>query len=384
MKIKPFQWDQQRGWSESLTNPDQLNPDLILFFTTLSPDLVQNCYKDVSKHYPDSPVVGCSSAGEIFGDEVFEDSFSATALEFESSKVSVSHVLLKDYEGHTFPAACAASDKLPREGLRSVIVISDGISVNGSELVRGVQKTLGPGVSISGGLAGDKDQFKSTYVTVNETTKQGMLVIIGLYGENLEIGHGSVGGWDEFGPVRKITASESNVLKEIDGEPALDLYKKYLGPEHVERLPGSALLFPILVYPEGEKEKALVRTVLSVSETEKTMTFAGDLPTGFCTQLMRANLDHIVDAAGEAAKFANIAGNHETCFALLISCVGRKMVLGQRTADEVESVQEILGSHVKQLGFYSNGEISPIIHLDQSCALHNQTMTITVIGEKSG
>lgn len=383
MKIKPFKWDGQHGWTDSIERTSDFSPNIIIFFTTLPSNIVQKRCQELKDQYPMAPIVGCSSAGEIFGDEVFEDSFSATALEFKDSGVRISNVMLNNFEGQTFAAACAAAEKLSGNHLKSVIVLSDGISVNGSDLVRGIQKTLGPDVSISGGLAGDKDQFKSTYVTYNETTSQGMIVIIGLYGDKLEIGHGSVGGWDEFGPVRTITASDSNILKEIDHEPALDLYKKYLGPGHVEKLPGSALLFPMLVYPEGEKHKALVRTVLSVNEAEKTMTFAGDLPAGYSTQLMRANLDHIVDAAGEAAKFAKIADNNQSCFALLISCVGRKMVLGQRTADEVESVQEILGSHVKQLGFYSYGEISPIVHLDQSCALHNQTMTITVIGEKS-
>ncbi|NRA47134.1 MAG: FIST C-terminal domain-containing protein [Oligoflexales bacterium] len=262
-----------------------------------------------------------------------------------------------------------------------MIVISDGLKVNGSELVKGIQSGLGKAVPLSGGLAGDRDRFTETYVYANGNAKSGQLALIGLYGD-LDIGHGSVGGWDEFGPVRTISASNGNVLEKIDDESALDLYKKYLGDEHSQKLPGSALLFPILVYPEGKKDEALVRTVLAVDEDKKTMTFAGDVPTGYCAQLMRANFDHIIDAAGEAAGIAKVDTGGRASFALLISCVGRKMILGQRTADEIESVQEKLGENTHQLGFYSYGEISPIVNIKDSCALHNQTMTITVISEK--
>ena len=197
----------------------------------------------------------------------------------------------------------------------------------------------------------------------------------------MKLSHGTRGGWDNFGPVRKVSKSQANVLHEIDGSPALELYKKYLGEDNSKSLPGSALLFPIVVYPEKQSEQKVVRTVLAVDEENQTMTFAGDVPEGWCAQLMRANFDNLIDAAGEAAQNISVKDD-ENKLALLVSCVGRKMILGQKTADEVESVIDELGNNSAITGFYSYGEISPLQDVEDSCALHNQTMTVTVITVK--
>ena len=73
----------------------------------------------------------------------------------------------------------------------------------------------------------------------------------GFYGNAIRVGHGSAGGWDQFGPRRKVSESIANVLFELDGQPALDLYERYLGPGDSEGLPSSALLFPIQVCRPG-------------------------------------------------------------------------------------------------------------------------------------
>ena len=234
---------------------------------------------------------------------------------------------------------------------------------------------------LTGGLAGDADRFESTLVSCNAPAEPGCIAAIGLYGDNVTIGHGSVGGWDPFGPERTITRSEGNVLYELDGKPALDLYKRYLGDE-AANLPGSALLFPLMVRAGDSDGVGLVRTILGIDEARKSMTFAGDLPQGHKAQLMRANFERLIDGAGQAARVAGARGLDGRKLAVLISCVGRKMVLGQRTAEEVEAVASLLGQKVSQLGYYSYGEISPHVRLG-SCELHNQTMTITVLAEKT-
>ena len=67
--------------------------------------------------------------------------------------------------------------------------------------------------------------------------------------------------------------------------------------------------------------------------------------------------------------------------AVLISCIGRKLVLGPRVSDETEEVDNLLGERIVKCGFYSYGEISPHL-ITQTCELHNQTMTVTVFAEK--
>jgi hypothetical protein len=86
-----------------------------------------------------------------------------------------------------------------------------------------------------------------------------------------------------------------------------------------------------------------------------------------------------VDGAGRAAESA--AAVSGPCLGLLVSCIGRKLLMGQRIAEEVEIVADVLGAGASLMGFYSYGEISP--HgFTGKCELHNQTMTITTISER--
>jgi hypothetical protein len=217
-------------------------------------------------------------------------------------------------------------------------------------------------------------------VVVGGQARSRVIVAVGLYGPDLQIGYGSLGGWDVFGPVRLITRSRGNVLYELDGQSALALYKRYLG-EQAGDLPASGLLFPLSVRAR-DSDKGVVRTILGVSDTDDSMTFAGDIPEGAYAQLMRANFDRLVDGAIGAARVSAAAiGPAPPDCALLISCVGRKMVLQQRVEEEIEGVRDVVGSKAVLAGFYSYGEISPFTPTAR-CELHNQTMTVTTLSER--
>jgi hypothetical protein len=276
-----------------------------------------------------------------------------------------------------------SAQQLPLEGLRHVLAFTDGLSVNGTSLTAGIAEVLPKSVTTTGGLAGDGAAFKMTVVGIDAPATAGTVVLIGLYGEALTVGYGSLGGWDPFGPDRMITKSKNNVLLELDGEPALSLYKKYLGDKASE-LPGSGLLFPLeltLKHEDGTTEK-LVRTLLAVDEAAQSMTFAGDMPEGVPARMMRANFDRLIEGADGAAK-KGIQGT-QAQFALLVSCVGRKLVLGDRIEEEVEAVSSAVGNTVPLAGFYSYGELCPTTDSSGKvgiCQLHNQTMTITIFNE---
>jgi len=227
-------------------------------------------------------------------------------------------------------------------------------------------------------LTGDGPRFERTYVCLDGPSEAHNVVAVGFYGAELRVGIGSMGGWDPFGPERRVTRSEGNVLYELDGQPALALYEKYLG-EHAAALPASGLLFPLAVRAEGEAS-AVVRTILAVDRTRGSLTFAGDVPQGHFARLMHANFDRLVDGAAGAARCSMTLGAEPAELAILISCVGRKLVLQQRVEEEVESVRGILGADAVMTGFYSYGEISPFTP-EARCELHNQTMTITALSE---
>jgi hypothetical protein len=205
------------------------------------------------------------------------------------------------------------------------------------------------------------------------------IVAIGLYGARLQVGFGSRGGWEPFGVERTITRAVGNVLYELDGEPALDLYKRYLD-DHAAGLPASGLLFPLTIRSTTSGEP-VVRTILAVDEQARSLTFAGDLPVGHRARLMRASLDRLVAGASEAASVSLADASAPVSLALLVSCVGRKLVLKQRVEEEIEGVREVLGPEATIAGFYSYGELAPF-KASRPCELHNQTMTITTLSER--
>ena len=376
MQVSQHVWTTSGGWNWS-ANGSGASADVVFYFAAPTALNGGGPLKELAGHYPGAHLIGCSTGGEIVGDDVRDGCISAAAVKFDDTAVAVASVPCGGIQ-HSFEAGRALAAKFPRRGLCSLFVLSEGIHVNGSELVRGMVSVLGPDLLITGGLAGDGARFGRTVVGLDGAVAPDVIAAVGFYGDRLAVRHGSAGGWDAFGPKREITRSESNVLYELDGEPALDLYKSYLGDE-ASRLPGSALLFPLRVHPPGKERAGLVRTVLSVDEATHSLTFAGDVPQGHVAQLMRGNFDRLVEGAASAAEQA--ASKHrEPALGILVSCIGRKLLLGQRIGEEVETVADILGRPTAMVGFYSYGEISP--HAESGCCeLHNQTMTVTVLQE---
>jgi hypothetical protein len=378
MKIEQFRWTEQESWFPACPGKLGRLAQLVILFGSTSVCKKRALIEEVRSFYPDAYLFGCSTAGEIYGTQVLDDSLTLTAIHFERTRLKGANAAIKSME-ESFAAGEALAGKLAAADLLHVIVLSDGLQVNGSELVKGLVKGLPEGVSITGGLSADGDRFRETYVFWNDAPVQNQVTAVGLYGRGLKVGYGSFGGWDSFGPERLITKSRGNILYEFDGRSALALYKQYLG-DHAKDLPASGLLFPIQIRLPGSDE-GLVRTILAVNEDDQSLTFAGDVPEGAYARLMKANFDRLIDGAVDAAKSSHrMNGQASPDLAILISCVGRKLILKQRVEEEVEGVHDILGQKTFLTGFYSYGEISPISEAG-NCELHNQTMTITTFSE---
>lgn len=363
------------AWAQYTVNPafDVENCRLVLAFG--SPKLIvkPEIYSYLKNEFPAADIVFSSTAGEILDQDVFDDTVVVTAIEFDSAIIQCANTHVGQH-ANSYDTGALLMKELNQDGLKCVFVISDGTYINGSELVAGFNAHNPGTVPVSGGLAGDADRFSSTFTGINAVPQQGNVIAIGFYGDGLQVSHGSCGGWDEFGPERTITRAEKNVLYEIDGKSALDLYKEYLG-DYAAELPGSALLFPLSL--KNGSGKTLVRTILSVDEEKKTMTFAGNMPEGSQVRLMKANFDKLIKASSEAAE--NTEAHHPQ-LAILISCVGRKLVLNDLIDEELIAAKEVLGAHTTVAGFYSYGELSPHSK-GMQCELHNQTMTITTFTE---
>ncbi len=381
MKVEQRHWLPDEGWTIAIDKELGKDANFVLVFGGRDAISDSSRYDEIKAFYPQATTLFATTAGEIIDTFVYDDTITVTAVQFEDTRLESATLNINSVED-SFAAGKKLAESLPQTELVHVFVISDGHSINGSDLVKGITEILPENVAITGGLAGDGAKFEKTLVSLNDTPKEGNIAIVGLYGSKLHVGYGSMGGWDSFGPERIITRSKGNVLYELDNQSALELYKTYLG-DQAEGLPSTGLLFPLSIWAK-EGEEPLVRTILSVNEEEQSMTFAGDVPEGFHARLMRANFDRLIAGASTAAqKSFEATDNSNSDLAILISCVGRKLVLAQRIEEEVESVREVLGEDTVITGFYSYGEISPFTPVPGAvCKLHNQTMTITILSER--
>lgn len=359
-----------------------IEPQLVLVFGYTGHFVDPRLAQSLAQTFPHAQRVGCTTAGEITAAGVVNHTTVVTAIRFNSTPFTVATAMLPSME-NSYDAGAALANKIASSDLRAVLVLGQGVHINGSAMIEGMVSRLGASLPITGGLAGDDGEFVKTYTLSNEGVSTNQIVGIGFCGDQVLFSHGSFGGWRPFGPTRKVTRCVGNLLYELDGEPALDVYKRYLG-DYAKDLPGSGLLFPFEMLSDARESLGQIRTILGVNEEDGSLVLAGVInPNGYL-RLMHAHTNDLVDGAETAAKATinGVANCDGQALGLLVSCVGRKLVMGGRVDEEVEAVQDILGKNTVVCGFYSNGEICPGYQLE-ACSLHNQTMTITYLAEKS-
>lgn len=368
----------KNSWSDSLDISLDSPNTLVIVFATSKIDLIRKPLDELVKSFKTSKIIGASTSGEILKAELKQDSMVVAIIKFETTNIKLITQKISSMSD-SFEGGVHLSQKLIDEKLKAIFILSDGLAVNGSQLTNGISSVLDESIVVTGGLAGDGSNFKNTWIIANGEIATHYITAVGFYGDNFHIGYGSEGGWDRLGIERVVTKSKDNILYELDGQPALELYKKYLGDKGKE-LPASGLLFPLEIKATSDTKESKVRTILAVNEEENSIIFAGDIPQGSYVTLMKANFDRLIDGATKAAAYVHLDEyNDENIICIAISCVGRHLVLKQRTEEELEATLDTLPQKTKQIGFYSYGEISPLS--SGRCDLHNQTMTLTLIWE---
>lgn len=378
--MKSLSFSQKAGGAaEGFDALPSIAPQLIVSF--FSPGYIEQPEKLASlfSGCKDAIVIGCSTAGEIHKDSLADDSISGVALSFDKTKIKQASAPVS--AATSFAAGEKIGKELNAPDLAGVFVLCPGLNINGSDFVKGVVSVLGKHIPLSGGLAGDGANFQRTATLMDGKISTDQVVAIGFYGDAVEYKTSSRGGWNVFGPARRVTKSEGSVLYEIDGRPALALYKEYLG-DKANELPSSGLLYPFAILQEDHSELGLIRTILNIDHEKESLILAGDLPQGSLVCLMHADIDNLIDGAEQAACEVKSAANDAGSATLMVSCVGRKIVMNEDVIEELDAVRGVIGKNSSYAGFYSYGEICPFSVTGQP-ELHNQTMTITHIREKA-
>ncbi|HRJ69242.1 MAG TPA: FIST N-terminal domain-containing protein [Beijerinckiaceae bacterium] len=385
MQAIEFTWSTGQGFSTPVAKAH--DSDLVLYFGAREALEQGDWFARWREAFPRATIFGCSTGGQIMHADIVDGVIAAVALRFDRTRLRKVVAPIGLASGSR-DCGRNIGQQLVAHDLAGVLLLSDGLQVNGTHLVEGIVEVLGGQVPVCGGLAGDGAAFSTTLVGLDAQPTSGLVAAVGLYGTDIAVGSGSAGGWEVFGPNRVVTRSEGNILRELDGQPALDLYERYLCADDIAGLPGTALLYPLLIRnPECSKQE-LVRTILAVDRQARTMTFAGDMPVGWSAQLMRGSFERLAEGAASAAKSAADAivqiGKDQppTSVAVMISCIGRRLMMGQRVSDEIEAAMACFPPGTAGIGFYSYGEIAP--HAATGfCDLHNQTMTIMTLSERA-
>ena len=381
MKVRSRSWSPSDArWSAALDADDAAAQLILSFGPVEAPDA--SWFAAIAAHCPKAQHVYTSGGGQIV-DGLVQDTPTVTAfLTFEGDTTVHPYVL----DGVRIDNSADLGAQLGAQlatvsNLRHVLVFAEGITFNAAAFLETLNAQLPSTVKISGGLASNGIALSQSVVGLNGVPTEKRLVAVGLAGSSIEVGTGSVGGWELFGPERVVTAADIAAVHTLDGERALDVYKRYLG-DFARELPGSALLFPLAVRTTPNAPLA-VRTILGIDEASGTLRFAGDIPAGSRVRLMRTTSDKLLDGAAQAASIARTSGREGESLVLCISCIGRRAVLRTRVDEEIDEVARESGSAVV-VGFYSNGEIAPPSDGREfaQAVLHNQTMTVTTIRER--
>ncbi len=362
------------GWR--FDGPTVDDPQLVIWFAAYAMARAPGVFEGLRDRFPNAMIAGCSTNGEIYRGDAMDGACVAAALQFDSTEIKVAYEVL-DPKADARAAGRRLATTLGTDDLKGVYVLSDAFSFNGADLVEGLIEALPDKMILAGGMAGDDATLcGSTLAGLNEAPRNGGVVVIGFYGSAVRIGQGVAGGWDALGPSRQVTRSQGSVVYELDGQPALEVYERVVGGDAGST---ARLRHPFAFRPDPDSAQDVIREVVAVDRETKSIIFIDEVPQGWWGQMLRGADDHLVDGASLAARRAGLDKADGDALGLIVSCIGRKWVMGQRIGDETEAVQDESPS-TPTIGFYSYGEIAPHERTGR-CTLHHASVSVTLLSE---
>jgi hypothetical protein len=351
-----------------------LKPTLAIVFSAVAHDF-KALGAIFAKH--DIDVFGASSSGEISNDEVHADSIVAMLLDISREVYSLEMFDGKDKSSWQVGQDIGEWAKTVYEN-PALMVVSGGLLANGDHIVNGIISAMGRQVPLFGGLAGDDfDHFKvqATFAfSASQVTSNGVMALV-FDGNVIGLRGVAFSGWKGIGTSKTVTKADGNVVYEIDHQPTLDIYKKYLNISDDPAVgPALAAEYPLLL--NRDDGSSVLRAAMTINQ-DKSMVYAGSVPQGAKVRFGMAPGIEIVDQAIEQMSESK-QQNPKVEALVLFSCKVRQLALGPMVEDEVSGIRKLWG--VPLVGFFTYGEIGPVLH--GGCDFHNDTLVPVLIYEK--
>jgi hypothetical protein len=368
------------------------SPDVLIVFGAMSFDH-RRLLAGVTSITGDIPMVGGTTAGEISTTGFSTQSVVVMALGSDELRFTTG-IGQHMSQGEAACGVALVDDIRSRASFRdalSLLIFPNGMGGDGVKVIQGIHSVLGTEFEIAGGYMGDDERFEQTFQYYNGQVYVDAIPGLLICGKDgFRTGIGVRSGFQSIGNRFHCTDAQGNVVKKFDDERALDFYKEFLGEERSKRLPGICLEYPFGLIDDkasiGGKEYFQLRCGLSVDHAKGTISLAASIPEGSAITLTTASRGEIINGARLAAEQAKASlGGASPRAILMFSCVGRKLVLGRRTQEEISAVQKILGNDVPLIGFYTYGEIGPIDKTEAALSttkFHNETVVLWVLGSE--
>ncbi len=370
-------YDLTTGWSKSFPDLDSENTLIVVFAAHEYCDSPQPL-EELCNAFPQSKIIGCSTPVVVCDGALLEGAISVGIIRFKHTQIRLSYASVQAFE-ESRTAGQNLGKHLADAGLKGVLIFSDGVTTEATDLVRGLQEILPPNVTIAGGLASGHT-LDDTWILCDGELKRFHACAVGLIGNTVELTRATGGGWRLIGAECKATRTSGRTLFELDGEPAKDVYQRQVGSDVGFGLRKSATRYPLTVrLPSLEMQ--IVRDVNSIDEESGAIELAGDIPEGVIVQVMTTTEDEILDGVDEAIERmrSKTILPQNNALAVCVSCAGRRTVLLEKTSEEAALAHDGLGHGIHQIGMYAFGEISTTSSGPPH--VHNETITIGLIRE---
>lgn len=375
---KTFSRDSGRNLGRALVSKLGQSPNACWLFCAPKEGL-QELLEGINEAVGTGNIVGCTGDGEMSGDGYSTGSAILAGIATDQIDFTVAYAenLSQNCElaGKQLAAKLAPT-------VQYVHLFSDGITGNGCGILRGIFSVLREDLPIAGGTAGDNGKFERTWQFAGRKVLTDAAVAIGFTGD-FHLGTGVRSGWSPIGLAKKVTRASGNILYELNGEPALQVYERFLG-KHAEKLPAVGVEYPLGLVGKcldnDSGDYYLLRATMSVDRQEGSIRFAGEIPEGAEVHLTCGDNSSILEASSEAARLADEEiGDIQPRMVFFYSCMARKIILGQRTQEELDRIRRVFGAEVPIIGFYTYGEYCRV-GCGSPSLFHNETATVSVIG----